>query len=85
GQYHATSKYEIEDMLSKVGLAQKMSSYAINLSGGQRRKLSVACAFIGNNKTVFLDEPSSGLDPSARRELWDFLKDMRHGRTILLT
>ncbi|CAL1533593.1 unnamed protein product, partial [Lymnaea stagnalis] len=68
GQYNKSSNEEIRKLLIDVGLESKMFTYAMNLSGGQKRKLSVACSFIGNTKTVFLDEPSSGLYPSARRE-----------------
>ncbi|KAH9493244.1 ATP-binding cassette sub- A member 3 [Bulinus truncatus] len=79
------TKKEIDTMLEEVELTEKRKCYSAVLSGGQKRKLSVACSFIGGSQIVFLDEPSSGLDPSARRELWNFLKKKREGRTILLT
>ncbi|KAI8741863.1 ATP-binding cassette sub-family A member 3, partial [Biomphalaria glabrata] len=85
-QYHKTrTAEEAEDLLKALHIYDHRTSYSQVLSGGQKRKLSVACAFIGNTKCIFLDEPSSGLDPSARRELWDFLKTKQKGRTILLT
>jgi ATP-binding cassette subfamily A (ABC1) protein 3 len=56
-----------------------------NLSGGQKRRLSIAIAFIGGSRFILLDEPSSGMDTSARRRLWDMLKTYKHGKVILLT
>ncbi|XP_059142624.1 phospholipid-transporting ATPase ABCA1-like [Physella acuta] len=85
GLYNNESKAAIVDRLNALGLGGKMNSLASKLSGGQKRKLSLACAFSGDTKVIFLDEPSSGLDPAARREMWAFLKTMREGRTILLT
>jgi ATP-binding cassette subfamily A (ABC1) protein 3 len=58
---------------------------ANTLSGGQKRKLSVAIALIGNSKIVILDEPTSGMDISARRKLWDMLKKYKQGRILILT
>ena len=55
------------------------------LSGGQKRKLSVAVAICGGSKFIVLDEPTAGMDPLARRELWDLLTQLRIGRTMLLT
>ena len=56
-----------------------------NLSGGSKRKLSVAIALIGNSKLVVLDEPTAGMDLSARRRLWNMLKKYKQGRIIILT
>jgi ABC-type multidrug transport system ATPase subunit len=50
-----------------------------------QRKLSVAIAFVGGSKTVILDEPSAGVDPSGRRSIWDLLFKYRHGRTIVIS
>lgn len=55
------------------------------MSGGQKRKLSVAIAMIGNSKIVLLDEPTSGMDLSARRRLWEMLKKNKQGRIVILT
>jgi ABC-type multidrug transport system ATPase subunit len=55
------------------------------LSGGQKRKLSVAIAMIGNSKIVLLDEPSSGMDTSARRRMWEMLKKNKNGKIVILT
>jgi ATP-binding cassette subfamily A (ABC1) protein 3 len=65
---------EIERLLEDVGVAEKRNSMAGQLSGGNKRKLSVAIALCGGSKFVLLDEPSSGLDLSARRELWNMLR-----------
>ncbi|KAK0046035.1 ATP-binding cassette sub-family A member 3-like isoform X1, partial [Biomphalaria pfeifferi] len=85
-QYRGISEEnEAVDLLNAVGIKDKVFTHSRFLSGGQKRKLSCACAFIGSTKTIFLDEPSSGLDPSARRELWEFLQACKMGRIILLT
>ncbi|XP_059164211.1 phospholipid-transporting ATPase ABCA3-like [Physella acuta] len=73
------------ETLSQLELQLKIDDKPKNLSGGQKRKLSVACAFVGNTKTIFLDEPSTGLDPSSRRDLWRCLTNLRQGRTLLMT
>jgi len=57
----------------------------MNLSGGSKRKLSVAIALAGNSKLVILDEPTAGMDLSARRRLWNMLKNYKNGRIIILT
>ena len=58
---------------------------ARQLSGGMKRKLSILLAFVGNSRTVILDEPTSGVDPYARKQIWEFLSDHRTGRTIMLS
>jgi ATP-binding cassette subfamily A (ABC1) protein 3 len=55
------------------------------LSGGMKRKLSVCLAFLGGSKVVFLDEPTSGVDPYSRRSMWNILQNARRGRVIILT
>uniref|UniRef100_A0A8C8R5A3 ABC transporter domain-containing protein n=1 Tax=Pelusios castaneus TaxID=367368 RepID=A0A8C8R5A3_9SAUR len=55
------------------------------LSGGMKRRLSIAISFIGNSKTVILDEPTSGVDPCSRRSIWDILLNYRAGRTLIFT
>jgi ABC-type multidrug transport system ATPase subunit len=75
----------VTELLSSVDLLAQRSQTAKTLSGGQKRRLCTAMAFLGNPKVVFLDEPTTGLDPSARRSLWNFLKDRRSGRVIILT
>ena len=66
-------------------LDSRLDHLGTELSGGQRRKLSVAIAVCGGSKFVLLDEPTAGMDPLARRELWDLLASLRNGRTMLLT
>jgi ABC-2 type transport system ATP-binding protein len=75
-----------DELLAEVGLGEKRSSHVENLSGGQRQRLAVACALIGDPELLFLDEPTTGLDPQSRRQLWDIVRELRRrGRTILLT
>jgi ABC-2 type transport system ATP-binding protein len=73
-------------VLEQVSLTEKAQAYVGKLSGGQRQRLAVACALVGNPELLFLDEPTTGLDPQSRRQLWDILRGFRaQGRTILLT
>jgi ABC-2 type transport system ATP-binding protein len=73
-------------VLQQVQLGEKASSYVGKLSGGQKQRLAVACALIGDPELLFLDEPTVGLDPQNRRQIWDILRSFRaQGRTILLT
>ena len=68
-----------------VGLTEKVNVASSQLSGGMKRKLSVAIALIGGSKVIFLDEPTSGMDPYSRRSTWNILQNAREGRVILLT
>lgn len=72
-------------MLYETDLLDKENEQAGSLSGGQKRKLSVSIAFVGNSRLVVLDEPTAHLDIGARRRVWNLLKSMSKGRTILLT
>uniref|UniRef100_A0A671P109 P-type phospholipid transporter n=1 Tax=Sinocyclocheilus anshuiensis TaxID=1608454 RepID=A0A671P109_9TELE len=78
-------KAETEQILTDTGLQHKRKSRTSQLSGGMQRKLSVALAFVGGSKVVILDEPTAGVDPYARRGIWDLLLKYRTGRTILLS
>uniref|UniRef100_A0A7N8X0V7 P-type phospholipid transporter n=1 Tax=Mastacembelus armatus TaxID=205130 RepID=A0A7N8X0V7_9TELE len=78
-------KAEMEQIVNDVGLPHKRKSRTSTLSGGMQRKLSVALAFVGGSKVVILDEPTAGVDPYARRGIWDLLLKYRQGRTILLS
>ncbi|XP_051809988.1 LOW QUALITY PROTEIN: phospholipid-transporting ATPase ABCA1b [Acanthochromis polyacanthus] len=78
-------KSEIEQILQDTGLPHKRTSRSSTLSGGMQRKLSVALAFVGGSKVVILDEPTAGVDPYARRGIWDLLLQYRQGRTIILS
>jgi ABC-2 type transport system ATP-binding protein len=74
------------EAMARVGLEEKTHARVGKLSGGQRQRLAVACALVGDPELLFLDEPTTGLDPNSRRQLWDVLRDFRaRGRTILLT
>jgi ABC-2 type transport system ATP-binding protein len=75
-----------EDAMALVQLQEKRNSRVGNLSGGQKQRLALACALVGNPDLLFLDEPTTGLDPQARRQLWDLITRFKaDGRTILLT
>uniref|UniRef100_A0A4W3GUE0 ATP-binding cassette sub-family A member 1-like n=1 Tax=Callorhinchus milii TaxID=7868 RepID=A0A4W3GUE0_CALMI len=76
---------EIDRMINDVGLPNKRKDLVKNLSGGMQRKLSVAIAFVGGSKTVILDEPTAGVDPYARRGIWELLLKYKPGRTIILS
>src|SRR5207244_1530337 len=77
---------EPETVMQQVGLTEKAEAYVGKLSGGQRQRLAVACALVGDPELLFLDEPTTGLDPQARRQLWEILRQFKaQGRTILLT
>jgi ABC-2 type transport system ATP-binding protein len=67
-------------------LSDKYNSYAEKLSGGQRQRFSIAAALVNEPRVLFLDEPTTGLDPQARRNLWDLIRDIRSkGVTVILT
>ena len=72
-------------MLTDLTLENKSTNYSTQLSGGMKRKLSIAIAFIGNSTTVILDEPTAGVDPFARRAIWDLILKYKPGRTIVLS
>jgi ABC-2 type transport system ATP-binding protein len=75
-----------DTVITDVGLADKRDTRTTNLSGGQRRRLDVALAIIGRPELVFLDEPTTGFDPEARRQFWRLIQDLRGlGTTIVLT
>jgi ABC-2 type transport system ATP-binding protein len=75
-----------EDVLRDLQLAEKVDSWVGKLSGGQRQRLAVATALVGNPKVLFLDEPTTGLDPQSRRQLWDIIREFQaKGGTVLLT
>ncbi|HEY2429829.1 MAG TPA: ABC transporter ATP-binding protein [Acidimicrobiales bacterium] len=76
----------VDETIDLVGLTSKSGSRATELSGGQRRRLDVALALIGDPEVVFLDEPTTGFDPSARRAAWEVIAGLRDlGKTIFLT
>jgi ABC-2 type transport system ATP-binding protein len=74
------------DVLARVSLEEKANSRVGTLSGGQKQRLAVACALVGDPELLFLDEPTTGLDPQSRRQLWEIIREIRAaGRTVLLT
>ena len=74
------------EAIERVSLTEKVGAYVGKLSGGQKQRLAVACALVGDPELLFLDEPTTGLDPQSRRQLWDILRGFKaQGKTILLT
>ena len=74
------------DVLEELQLSEKADAWVGKLSGGQRQRLAVATALVGNPKVLFLDEPTTGLDPQSRRQLWDIVRGFqKRGGTVLLT
>jgi ABC-2 type transport system ATP-binding protein len=77
---------DIGEVINQVELEEKRNSRVGALSGGQKQRLAIACALVGNPQLLFLDEPTTGLDPVARRQLWDLIsKFQAEGKTIVLT
>ncbi|KAM4661795.1 ATP-binding cassette sub-family A member 2 [Discoglossus pictus] len=76
---------EMDKMIEDLELSNKRHSSVQTLSGGMKRKLSVAIAFVGGSRAVILDEPTAGVDPYARRAIWDLILKYKQGRTILLS
>ena len=76
----------VEEVIARVGLEDKRNARVNALSGGQKRRLDVALGIIGNPELLFLDEPTTGFDPEARRQFWELIRDLQAGgTTILLT
>jgi ABC-2 type transport system ATP-binding protein len=76
----------VDEVIDLVGLEEKADTRVKKLSGGQQRRLDVAYGLVGNPRLLFLDEPTTGFDPSARRDAWQLVKDLRGlGTTIMLT
>lgn len=76
----------VEESIKTAQLEEKRNSRVVGLSGGQKQRLAMACALVGDPELLFLDEPTTGLDPQARRHLWDLVDELkRAGRTIILT
>jgi len=82
--YH--DSVDVGEVIEKVELGEKRFSRVGNLSGGQKQRLAVACALVGNPQLLFLDEPTTGLDPQSRRQFWELIEKFQaEGRTIVLT
>ena len=83
--FHARGR-PVEETIALVELGEKRASFVVNLSGGQRQRLAIACALVGDPELLFLDEPTTGLDPQSRRQLWEVMRALgRDGKTVLLT
>ena len=83
--YYERSR-DVDEVISIVGLAEKADARVKTLSGGQKRRLDLGVALVGDPELVFLDEPTTGFDPSARRNAWEMIRSLRElGKTILLT
>ena len=81
-----SSGLEPDEVIARVSLEEKATARVGKLSGGQQQRLAVACALVGDPDLLLLDEPTTGLDPQSRRQLWDLIRDFRaQGRTVLLT
>ena len=84
-KYYANPR-DVDEVVNAVGLAEKSKELIRTLSGGQRRRLDVALGIIGSPELLFLDEPTTGFDPEARRAFWTLIKNLRDsGTTIVLT
>ena len=77
---------DVADALALVALEEKAGAYVRTLSGGQKQRLSLGCALVGDPELLFLDEPTTGLDPQSRRQTWEIVESLKaRGRTVLLT
>ena len=77
---------DVEDVIALVGLDEKRDARVKTLSGGQKRRLDLGIALVGDPDLVFLDEPTTGFDPAARRNAWELIRSLRElGKTVLLT
>lgn len=84
--FYGVSKERVEELLNEGGLISKRDTYVVNLSGGQRQKLAIAIALVNSPRIILLDEPTTGLDPRARREIWELLLRLKKsGTTMILT
>ena len=83
--YYARAR-DVDEVVALVGLEEKRDARVKTLSGGQKRRLDLGIALVGDPDLVFLDEPTTGFDPAARRSAWEMIRSLRSlGKTILLT
>ncbi len=84
-RYYAHPR-DVDEVVELVGLTEKADARVKTLSGGQKRRLDLGVALVGDPELVFLDEPTTGFDPAARRSAWDMVRSLRSlGKTVLLT
>ena len=84
--YEGGKTLEVDALLEEMQLGEKRDTWVMKLSGGQRQRLAVALGLVGDPEVLFLDEPTTGLDPQSRRALWDTIAALRaRGRTVVLT
>ena len=81
---HDQAQQQIASIVSQLQLASDLDKPAGTLSGGWQRRVSIAVSLLGESELVLLDEPTAGLDPSSRRELWSLLKNVKTSRSILI-
>jgi ABC-2 type transport system ATP-binding protein len=87
GSFYDLPASRTDEVLDMVNLQSKRKTFTVNLSGGQRQRLAIGIALLNNPKILLLDEPTTGLDPAARREIWKILQTLREqsGTTMILT
>ena len=87
GSFYQLDEKRVAEIIDIVGLEEKRKSYVVNLSGGQRQRLALGIALLNNPRILLLDEPTTGLDPNARREVWSILLDLkkRSQTSLILT
>ena len=85
--FYKLDSRRVDEVFKLIGLEEKKKSYVNNLSGGQRQRLALGVAVLNKPKILLLDEPTTGLDPNARREIWNILLDLKkeHNTSLLLT
>jgi ABC-2 type transport system ATP-binding protein len=85
--FFALGKERVEEIIDLIGLEEKRKAYVVNLSGGQRQRLALGIALLNNPAILLLDEPTTGLDPTARREVWNILLKLKEnkGTSMILT
>ncbi len=84
--FYKLSAKRVDEVLELVNLTEKKNAYVSNLSGGQRQRLALGIALLNNPKIILLDEPTTGLDPTSRREIWTILQELKQrGTTMILT
>ena len=85
--FYDLPQQRVDEIMSMSGLLEKQKAYVVNLSGGQRQRLALGIALLNNPEILLLDEPTTGLDPNARREIWSILTDLkkRSGTSLILT